>query len=103
MKNFTRVLNLVVLTVVFAGFSGCSSTQLASTETSDIPIEANAGGEAFDAVANSDLTPSADPGAVVDTATPPTTVAAYTPPPAPAEQESYSQANLGAASSGRAH
>lgn len=110
MKNFTRVLNLAVLTVAMTAFASCSSSPLASTETTDIPVEANAGGEAFNAVANSDLTPTAEPGAVMDSATPaevvaqasaPETTASYE---APAEKPArHSSANLGASSSGRAH
>lgn len=106
MKNYTRVLTLVVLSAVLAGFAGCSSSQLAATETTDVPVEANAGGEAFNSLANSDLTPTADPGAVIDTATPPTVVAAASAPSeykSQPEFKSQSPVNLGASSAGRAH
>lgn len=104
MKKYTNALFLVALTVTLAG---CSTGELASTETTEVPVEQSAGGEQFNSLANSDLTPAAtDPGAVVDTATPNTVVAsADTTPSEPASSYSAPQSpvNLGASSAGRAH
>jgi len=101
MKKYTSALFLVVLTVTLAG---CSTAEVATTET---PVEQSAGGDQFNSLANSDLTPSADPGAVVDTSTPSTVVAAAdtTPPADTASSYSapHSPVNLGASSAGRAH
>ncbi len=100
MKKYTRVLSLVVIAIAALGFSGCSSTKLASSETTEMPVESNAGGEAFNNLASADLTPTADPGAVVDTAPPSTVVASADPAPA---YSAPSPVNLGASSAGRAH
>lgn len=113
MKKFAIVLSLVALTAV--GLTGCSSSQLASEETSDMPVEAGANSAEFNALANPDsaASASAEPtsvGAVVDTANPSTTVAdnsAYSPPSftdsSSDEAPSKSPVNLGASSAGRSH
>lgn len=116
MKKFAIVVSLVALTAV--GLTGCSTGELASGETTDMPADgaAAAGTDSaeFNALTNSDgsASASAEPastGAVVDTANPSTTVAdnsSYSPPSftdtatAPAEK---SPVNLGASSAGRAH
>jgi hypothetical protein len=102
MKKFTLVVSLVALGTI-AAFSGCSSSPLASENTSDMPVEASAGGEEFSSLTNP------DPGAVIDSENSPSLVAdnsSYSPPsftdsaPEPAMK---SPVNLGASSAGRAH
>ena len=105
MKKITAVVSLVTLMSIF-GFSGCSSTPMASDENTEVPVEAAANSTEFNALAQSEA------GAVVDSANPTTTTVAdastaqsYSPPSfsdsAPAAESS--SANLGASSAGRAH
>ncbi|MBS1962066.1 MAG: hypothetical protein JST04_07620 [Bdellovibrionales bacterium] len=112
MKKFALVASLVALTV--AGLNGCSSAEVSSSDaTTDMPVEAGANNDAFNALANPDAaaSASAEPsstGAVVDTANPSTTVAdnsAYSPPSFTdsATAPEKSPVNLGASSAGRAH
>jgi hypothetical protein len=108
MKKFALVASLVALTAI--GFSGCSSAEVASGETSEMPVEAGANSAEFNALANSDsaASASAEPsvGAVVDTANPSTTVAdnsSYSPPSFANSAPEKSPINLGASSAGRAH
>lgn len=111
MKKFALVASLVALTV--AGLNGCSSAEVSSDATTDMPVESGANNEAFNALANPDAaaSASAEPsstGAIVDTANPSTTVAdnsSYSPPSFTdsATAPEKSPVNLGASSAGRAH
>lgn len=118
MKKYTRVLFLVALSVSLGALAGCSSAGI-SNEGTDAPVEAGAGGEQFDSLANADLTPSADPGAIVDSGAPSTSSSEPSTTLAAADTSSYaansyadnspaysapkSPVNLGASSAGRAH
>ena len=109
MKKFALVVSLVAFTAL--GLAGCASSELASTETTDMPVEAGADSAEFNALANSDsaASASAEPsstGAIVDTANPSTVVAdnsAYSPPSFTESAPEKSPVNLGASSAGRAH
>ncbi len=105
MKKNTVVVSLVTLMSIL-GFSGCSSTPMASDEAAEAPVEAAANTSEFNDLAQSDA------GAVVDSAYPSSTTVAdastaqsYSPPSftdsAPSAETSH--ANLGASSAGRAH
>lgn len=111
MKKFALVASLAALTAL--GLAGCSHGELASSETTDMPVESAADNPEFNALANGDAAAeaSAEPsvGAVVDTANPSTTVAdnsSYSPSSftdTASDAPAKSPVNLGASSAGRAH
>ncbi len=105
MKKFTSVLSVVVLSAVIGSLAGCSSAQIDEQSTStELPVESNAGGEAFNAVASADLTPTADPSSTIqsNSESPSSNLMASNNVTAPS-YSSPSPVNLGASSAGRAH
>ncbi len=101
MKKFASVLVVGTFVLLMGTFSGCSSAEHAPEEgEATAAVEPAANNEAFDALANSDVSANPDAGAVMDTSTPSSFVADSS---LSASEPATSPVNLGASSAGRSH